>query len=320
MMPNGRALRSWYALALLPAVTLLGCAWTDDPPEPRTLRLAVWTQAGPFTSSLSEHLTASIPGVRVVGEPTPGSFFVVDALQNGSADLGFAQADVVYMAYRRKLEPSGEPHRELRAIAVLWVNSVFAVVRSPGPIETIGDLRGKRVGTVPQGSSGEQLARLTLKAHGLTYGDVQPQFHGVENLAGKLMSGEIDAAIATGAILTPSLAALSGSGQVRLLPVERRVSQKMRAEYPFIKLMRIAASDIPGRTEDLETVGADGVLVCRDDLDDALVHAMTKELFALLPRLEDRVSRSIDPERAPAAPIPLHPGAARYYRERQILR
>jgi len=63
------------------------------------------------------------------------------------------------------------------------------------------------------------------------------------------------------------------------------------------------------------------VLICRKDLEESVVHAITQAFFRHLPEMkDDPIARTIAPDRAPATPIPLHPGAARYYREQEILR
>ena len=74
--------------------------------------------------------------------------------------------------------------------------------------------------------------------------------------------------------------------------------------------------------EATETLGSEWPLVCRSDLSEDLVYELTREFFAQLPAMarQHREAALIDPEQAPATPIPLHPGAARYYREREILR
>jgi TRAP-type uncharacterized transport system substrate-binding protein len=69
-------------------------------------------------------------------------------------------------------------------------------------------------------------------------------------------------------------------------------------------------------------VGIDALLVCRDDLAEEVVYEFTKEFFAALPLLarSNSEAANVDVEKAPATPIPLHPGAARYYREREVLK
>jgi TRAP-type uncharacterized transport system substrate-binding protein len=71
----------------------------------------------------------------------------------------------------------------------------------------------------------------------------------------------------------------------------------------------------------VKTIGSESLLVCRDDLDDKLVYRMTKGFFEALPRLTEAHSamRYVDPKFASATPIPLHAGAAQYYRESQLL-
>jgi TRAP transporter TAXI family solute receptor len=95
----------------------------------------------------------------------------------------------------------------------------------------------------------------------------------------------------------------------------------MRKNYPFAKPMILPASDWHG-LRDVETVGADSLLICRKDLPEEIVYRIAKAFFEVLPELSRQQPRvaQIDPSDAPATPIPLHPGAARYYRERQILR
>ena len=75
-----------------------------------------------------------------------------------------------------------------------------------------------------------------------------------------------------------------------------------------------------GDHPDIETVGTDMLLACRDDLPEELVYWITRTLFDSLPALADSFPqlRQIDLEHVQASPIPLHPGAARFYREREL--
>ena len=84
----------------------------------------------------------------------------------------------------------------------------------------------------------------------------------------------------------------------------------------------VAANQLHGQNRPIETLGSEWLLVCRSDLSEDLVYQLTREFFAQLPALarDHGEAALIDPEQAPAAPIPLHAGAARYYREREILR
>ena len=96
----------------------------------------------------------------------------------------------------------------------------------------------------------------------------------------------------------------------------------LRSAFPFFKPATIPKGTYKGQDDDLITVGIDGLLLCRDDLPEALVYAMTRSLFDALPSLarSQPSARLINVNRAPTTPIPLHPGAARYYRERDLFR
>ena len=98
---------------------------------------------------------------------------VVSAVDEGKGDLGLAQSDVVYLAYRRGIEHNLYPHRNLRAIAVLWVNNIYVLVRRDSPFRSINDLKGRRVGVIVPGTSGEFSTRIVLSAHGMSYSDVE---------------------------------------------------------------------------------------------------------------------------------------------------
>jgi TRAP-type uncharacterized transport system substrate-binding protein len=109
---------------------------------------------------------------------------------------------------------------------------------------------------------------------------------------------------------------------IRFLDLDRTTINELRGHYPF---MTPTTMRDPGPSADapaLHTVGVDNVLVCRGDLSEDLVYHLTMGLFAESDRILKQNPTAppwIDIERAPATPIPLHPGAARYYRERQIL-
>jgi TRAP transporter TAXI family solute receptor len=100
------------------------------------------------------------------------------------------------------------------------------------------------------------------------------------------------------------------------------VTNRLRGSYPFLRPVTVAANQLPGQGEPTETLGAEWLLVCRSDLSEELVYQLTRAFFEQLPALarDNGEAALIDPEQAPAAPIPLHVGAARYYREREVLR
>jgi TRAP transporter TAXI family solute receptor len=295
-----------------------GAAATQSP-QPLTF----WSgTAAEFTGDLITRFNRALPQTHIDLQPTAGGVVVVSAVDGGKGQLGLAQSDVVYLAYRRGIEKNLYPHKNLRAIAVLWVNVLYVLVRDDSPFHSIKDLKGRRVGVILPGTAGEFSTRIVLGAYGMRYADVQPIFQPTDKIVAKLGLGEIDAVFSAKPVMLTSARTLSQTVPLRLLPIDRGVINQLRGSYPFLKPVTVEANQLPGQRQPVETLGSEWLLVCRSDLSEDLVYQLTREFFAQLPALarDHGEAALIDPEQAPAAPIPLHAGAARYYREREILR
>jgi TRAP transporter TAXI family solute receptor len=107
---------------------------------------------------------------------------------------------------------------------------------------------------------------------------------------------------------------------IELVSLDPHTITRIRSEYPFYEPIVMSGNTHAGQGSEVTTIGAYGLLVCRDTLPEALVYRLTKAFFEALPDLRARYSpaRFIDTERGPGTPIPLHPGAARFYREREL--
>jgi TRAP transporter TAXI family solute receptor len=289
----------------------------------RTRELTLWSGiAASFTNDLIQRFNAAVPQTHIRLQTTSGGVVVVSAVDRGEGDLGLAQSDVVYLAYRRGIERNLYPHKNLRAIAVLWVNNFYVFVRRDSPLRAITDLKGRRVGIIVPGTSGEFSTRIILSAHGMSYADINPLFEPTDKIVPKLGRGELDAVFSANPLMLDAARAVNRTTPLRLLSIDRGVINRLRGSYPFLRPVTVAPDDLFGQSSAIETLGAEWLLVCRNDLAEDLVYQLTKEFFAQLPAMAraHREAALIDPEQAPATPIPLHPGAARYYREREVLR
>jgi uncharacterized protein len=307
--------------ALLASLCASACSSGEAAPKPQQLTLWSGIAAG-FTNELIKRFNSSLPQAQIGLQATSGGVVVVSAVDEGKGQLGLAQSDVVYLAYRRGIEKNQYPHKNLRAIAVLWVNTLYVLVRADSPFHRIEDLKGRRVGIIRPGTSGEFSTRIVLGAHDMSYADVHPIFEPTDSLVPRLGSGEIDAVFSANPLMLPTAQELSQSVPLRMLPIARDVINELRGSYPFLRPVTVAANQLKGQHTPTETLGAEWLLVCRSDLSEDLVYQMTRVFFEQLPAMARAHGEAalIDPEQAPAAPIPLHAGAARYYREREILR
>jgi len=319
---SGKPAQRLFAVAAL-LISLCTGACSSGAAAPPPPQLTLWSGiAAEFTNDLIERFNGALPQAHINLQTAAGGVVVVSAVDGGQGQLGLAQSDVVYLAYRRGIERNLYPHKNLRAIAVLWVNNLYVVVRGDSPLRSIEDLKGRRVGVILPGTSGEFSTRILLSAHGMSYADVQPIFESTNNLVPKLASGEIDAVFSANPVMLAAARTLSQTVPLRLLPIGRPVINQLRGSYPFLRPVTVAAKQLTGQDQPIETLGSEWLLVCRSDLSEDLVYQLTREFFAQLPGLarDHGEAALIDPDQAPAAPIPLHAGAARYYREREILR
>ena len=309
------------AVVLLVALCAGGCSSGSAAPRPQQLTFLSGIAAD-FTNDLIQRFNGALPQTHIDLRTASGGVVVVSAMDSGQGELGLAQSDIAYIAYRHGIEQNAYPHKNLRAIAVLWLNTFYVLVRRDSPFRSISDLRGRRVGVIVPGTSGEWSIRYVLAAYGMSYADVEPTFQPTNQLVPKLGLGEIDAVFSANPLMLPAARTLSETVPLRLLPISRTVINRLRGSYPFLEPVTVAANQLHGQDEPTETLGSEWLLICRSDLAEDLVYQLTREFFAQLPALarDHGEAALIDPEEAPATPIPLHAGAARYYREREVLR
>jgi TRAP transporter TAXI family solute receptor len=264
-------------------------------------------------------LRSGVPSLKHISlEMLPG-FGAVDnvyAIQKGTADIAFTVADVAYFASMGQLDSHG-PADRLRAIANFQLTPIHLVVAAHAAIQSVRDLKGHRVSIGGPGSGASVTARIVLQAFGIDVGTLRVEPIRGSEAPARLADGTLDAFFLVGG--TSAVRKLTRQG-ARVLPLAGPPIDSIQHDYPFLRPMVIPgglSSDHPVRT-----LGVDSLLICRSDLDDEIIYKFTKALFEALPTFPTslEVLMFMDPEQAPATPIPLHQGAVRYYREREMTR
>lgn len=310
-------------VASLVTASALACS---APPTPRAfeVRLTTGTRGAgfhPLGESLARAYRRSFPHAAITVSESAGSVHNVQAIERGEADVGLAFADVLYMAFSGRLEEKRPPLDHLRGMAVLQLTPLHLVVRSDSAIRRVDELRGRRVGLGPPGSGTALTAAMVLDAFGLQPTDVTAERLLFKDAAAQLMRGHLDAMFVDASYPAESVRDAATSG-ARLVAIEGEAIDRLREEYPFFRLTNIPAATYPGHPDPVHTIGVDSVLVCRSTLSDDLAYELTRAFFDALPTLaaEQPSLRLMDLEQAAATPVPLHGGAARYYRERELRR
>ena len=256
---------------------------------------------------------------------TNGSVANVNGIVGGSMESGFSQSDVATWAFTGTGVYQGRPKvEELRAIANLYPETVHIVVKKGSAIRTVADLRGKRVSIDEPGSGSIINAKTVLAAYGIKDGEYKAENLKPGPSAEKLKDGGLDAFFITGGYPTAAVTELASTAGIELLAIDGPQAQKIMAEFKFF-----AADEIPdGTYKDAKgvkslSVGAQWITSAKISAD--LVYAVTKGLWAEKTRAMLDAGhvkgKAIRPETALVGlGIPLHDGAARFYKEAGLLK
>ena len=337
--------RRWCGLlcvALAISGALLGLARAqpkaaEPAPEPRYFRIGTAATGGSFfeiggiiasaVSGPSEGPpcgrggTCGVPGLVAVAQATPGSVGNLRLINSGEIESGFAQADLAGWAYEgvKLFADSGEL-RELRAIASLFPAAAHLVVRADSPVRSLADLKGRIVAVGEAGSGSAADAAVVFEAAGFDKRDVVQKYLRPGPGVAELKAGTIDAMFVAGGYPVPAIRDLAASTPIRLIPIEGKVVETLKADFAYYQTTAIPAGVYPGVDMPTPSIGFSVLWLVNSRIDPDLVYAITKSLWnpatAKLLSAVEPVGDQIRLEHAlDGLSVPLHPGAARFYRE-----
>jgi uncharacterized protein len=305
-------------LGLLPAAG--GCREAEKNHDVPVVRMAtiLGRLMHPLAKALNNVLPDRFPS-RIEVQVIRNSGDYPRLMETGAIELGMIQTDLAYVAYTQGLGDSPRPMRKLRGVAVLYTTPLHLMATKASGIRNLVDLRGKRVFAGGAGSPTEFTARMSLQGMGLSLTDIQVQRLPDDEVVQSLRRGELDAVFYRGNDPYPAVQEMMQVPDVSFIPIPRKQIETIRAHHPFLHSTSIPGG-MYGAHPEIETVGGDMLLACRADLPEDLVYWITRTLFESLPELVNSFPalRQIDTEHVQASPVPLHTGAARFYREREL--
>lgn len=277
----------------------------------------------PLAVGLSQLFTRAIPGAKVSVQATNASAQNLLLLEAERGELGFTIGDSLSDAWAGRAEAGFDvPLKKLRTVAGIYRNFVQIVASDNSGIRTLADLKGKRVSVGAPKSGTELNARAIVKAGGLSYDD----FSKVEYLpfgesVELIKNRQLDATLQSAALGVASLRDLATSVKIVVVAVPPDVVARVGdAAY---QPATIPGGTYQGQDNDVQTASIQNFLVTHDAVPDEVVYLMTKALFEGLDQLAAShvAAKEIRLENAIAnLPVPLHPGAERYYREIGLLK
>jgi TRAP transporter TAXI family solute receptor len=265
----------------------------------------------------------AIPGARASVQVTRGSVENLSLLQAGDGELAFTLGDTLSAASKGNAEAGFKaPLSKLRGLAAIYPNYIQIVVSESSGIKALADLKGKRVSVGPKQSGTELNARAIFAAAGLRYQDFgRTDYLPFGQSAKMIEKGELDATLQSAGLGVDSIRHLSTAVPIKLLPIPQDTVAKI-GDPAYVPAV-IPARTYEGQSAAVETASVANFLVTREDLGADTVYAMTKAIFSNLNQLvqtHPAASGITVKDAATAMPLPLHPGAERYYREVGIIR
>ncbi|THF47367.1 TAXI family TRAP transporter solute-binding subunit [Allorhizobium terrae] len=275
----------------------------------------------PLGVALAKIYGDGISGARTQVQATKASVENLNLLQQGKGEIGFALGDSVKMAAEGNAEAGFKaPLNKLRGIAAIYPNYIQIVASKDSGIKTLADFKGKSISVGAAKSGTELNARAILAADGMSYKDLaKTEYLPFAESVELIKNRQLDATLQSAGLGVASLKDLATSVAINVVSVPKDVADKLGP--PYLATV-IPANTYERQTEDVPTVAVVNFLVTREGVSDETAYQMTKLLFEHLDTMKaaHNAASAITLENAiKGMPIPLHPGAARYYKEKGLL-
>jgi len=264
--------------------------------------------------------SCGVPGLIGVAQATEGGIENLDLLRSGAIEAALVQSNLAFWAYGSLgVYERRPPFADLRAIATLYTETVQIVVRADSPIRAIGDLRGHKVSIGEPGSAFALDARIILGGLGLTEKKYTPVYLRPGASVDQFVDGKIDALFIVGGAPFTAISDAAARVPIRLLAIDAEAAASLRRARHLFTEATVPADVYPGVPE-TATLGVTALLVVRAGLDEELVRGVTRALWH--PSTRRALAQGFPngsflplPMARDDTPIPLHPGAERFYRE-----
>ena len=279
----------------------------------------------PLGGALANVLSKYMPDVQATAEVTGGSVDNLKLIASGQSEIAFSMADAALDAFngQDKFKYSGSV--PLRTLMILYPNRMHVVTIEGTGIDKIADLKGKRVSTGAPGSATEVMAFRLIEAVGLDKDkDLRRERLSVAESVNAIKDRKIDAFFWVGGIPTAGVTDLGATPGTKLKLVDHADAvPAMNAKYDNLYVKdTIRAGSYPGQDKDNAVATVWNILVTDEKIADDFAYAVVKLIFDKKPELvavhREAESFVLDTQKKDNSPIPFHPGAIKYFKEKGL--
>ncbi len=268
-------------------------------------------------------LFSSRLGANAVGEVTGGSVENARLLRDHQVELAVMQLGVTQNAREGVRQFTDDGEIEIFTVSPVYPEGVQIITLENSGIDSVQDLRGKRIAVGSPGSGILAFAELFLETFDITFDDIHPEYLSFSEATTAFRDGSIDAMIANTAAPAPFAVDLETTHRIKLVSMSDDEIDRFTSENPQFYRGFIPGTAYDSISADVDTVVGWVVLNARPDLSDDDVYLMTKTLMENRDALMDvhASAQWINLDSVEAivpAGVPFHPGAARYYAEQGV--
>src|SRR6202790_908584 len=276
----------------------------------------------PLGVAIGKIYSDKIPNVKTQVQDTKASVENLVLLQQGRGEIAFTLGDSLKAGWDGDGDAGFKNKRDkLRTIGAIYPNYIQIVATADSGIKTLADLKGKSLSVGAPKSGTELNSRAILAAAGLSYKDIgKVEYLPFAESVDLMKNRQLDATLQSAGLGVASLKDLSTSTDINVVSVPKEVVDKLGP--PFVSVL-IPANTYTGQDKDDPTAAGINYLVTYSAVSHDLAYQMTKLVYESLPQLANSHAAGKEIRLATAAtgsPVPLHPGAIRYYREKGLIK
>lgn len=307
------------ALILSTAVVAMGFAASAQAQE--QISVATGGTGGvyfPMGGGLAEIINNHVEGYSATAEVTGASVENMGLIATGDADLALGLADTVAQAYTGTGRFEGQQLEMVRGLASVYANMIQIVTLEGSGITSLDDMRGKRISIGAPGSGTEVNTAAILEANGISYDDIDEQRLNFNETADALANGDIDAGFWSVGAPNSSILNLATTNNIVMIQLSEEELAAAQSADPTFARTTLAGGTYTGVDADLTVLGIPNVLVVSSEMPEDLAYNITRAMFeniAELRAVHPAANETTVEFTLSATPVPLHPGALRYYEE-----
>lgn len=278
----------------------------------------------PLGGGISKIINKHVPNVDATAQPSGASIENIRGIGDKKMDFAMLMPDAAYFSFKGSdIFKAKRPYEELRGVFCIVTSELQIFTLLESPVKRILDVKGKKVGLGAPGSGTEVWARLILAEYGIEYKDITPQFLHHPETVSALKDKTIDVGITVLGTPAPALMELTTTHKIRFLDHDPKVVDKFIEKYPFYFRNIIPANTYKGQEKDYHTLSYRGILATHKDLPEKLVYDIVKAVFeniGEIHQIHSAFKQIVLEDAVKGMPIPWHPGAYKFFKEKGLLK